>query len=210
MNTITPSPDTPLSRSQPRYSKREKTKIIRLLFIIMSITIAGCGTAPVATETPDPTVDYSSWQAVSTQIADAPLYMTNDYTIILRDEYLSYRHGSLQKRILLKRARDQTETVIADRLSSNIIFSPDGEWLAFATRDESVRLTLYRVRVDGSGLEALTDKTAFRFVGVRDMMWKSDGWIQAEFWNGQQSDLDSSWPPYRLSADGSGIIEAMS
>lgn len=181
--------------------------MIRLLVIMISITMAGCDSAPIATVTAAPTPDFSGWNTVSYWTQEAPLYAANGYAIIVRDELMSYRHGSIQNRVLVKRGRDGEETIIAERLGSDVIFSPDGAWLAFAVQDESLRLTLYRVKVDGSELEALTDKSAFRFMGARDMIWTSDDWIQAEMWTGGQSDLDSSWPRYRIAADGSGTVE---
>src|SRR5690606_9038268 len=49
-------------------------------------------------------------------------------------------------------------------------FSPDGEWIVFAGTDDGSS-DLYRVRVDGSGLEQLTDD---RFL-VREPRYSPDG-----------------------------------
>jgi hypothetical protein len=93
---------------------------------------------------------------------------------------------------------------------TDLIASPDGEWLAFGTMNrlstgiESVRPHLYRVRSDGSELQPLDTQgfDGYRVGAARDLRWENNDWLAFSLWDGSDG-----YYAYRLKADGSGTYE---
>lgn len=83
-------------------------------------------------------------------------------------------------------------TSATERIES-VSLSPDGQWLAFDS-DRSGNMDVYRMRIDGTGLEQLTRNTADDF----HPRWSPDG-RQIAFQSWRAGNRDS----YVVSADGS-------
>lgn len=77
------------------------------------------------------------------------------------DRILFTRLGPSQASLLVSNADGSGERALTQgALDYNPAWSPDGKWIAF-TSERNGSADLYRVRLDGSGLERLTDDPAF-------------------------------------------------
>ncbi|MEO8392725.1 MAG: hypothetical protein ABI700_07015 [Chloroflexota bacterium] len=102
-------------------------------------------------------------------------------------------------------------TTLSENFVTNLIASPDGEWLAFGTMNrlstgiESVRPHLYRIRSDGSDLQQLDTRGfgGYRVGAAMDLHWDGADWLAFTLWDG----TDGGYYVYRLKVDGSGTYE---
>lgn len=104
-------------------------------------------------------------------------------------------------------------TLTAD-LTTAPVLSPDGAWLAFGTMNplstagDALLPHVYRVRLDGTGLQRL-DAQGFPagLVGAPiDLRWLDDDCVALKLWDAAGND-DSNYHAFRLKADGSGDYE---
>ncbi len=103
--------------------------------------------------------------------------------------------------------------VLSRELVTLLLPSPDGEWLAFGTMNrlstagDALDPHLYRVRVDGSGLQQLDPQPfpAYAVGAPGDLRWLDDEWLAFSLWDG----TENGWHPFRLKTDGSGQYEAL-
>jgi hypothetical protein len=104
-------------------------------------------------------------------------------------------------------------TALTTHLASSVVRSPDGAWFAFDTFEWDIqpekgalpRIHIYRVRLDGTGLQMLdTQGLPNGTVGAQLAGWSPDGaWLAFQFWDG----TENGWHDYRVKADGSGLYE---
>ncbi len=100
-------------------------------------------------------------------------------------------------------------TMLSENFVTNLIASPDGEWLAFGTMNrlstgiDSIRPHIYRVRSDGSDLQQLDTKGfgGYRVGAANDLRWDGADWLAFTLWDGTAE----GYYAYRLKADGSGV-----
>ena len=100
---------------------------------------------------------------------------------------------------------------LSENFVTDLIASPDGEWLAFGTMNplstgaDSVRPHLYRVRIDGRDMQQLDMQGfgGYRVGAAIDLHWDGADWLIFKLWDG----TENGYYPYRLRADGSGIYE---
>ncbi len=140
-------------------------------------------------------------------------FQTEQYTIVACDDIFSYRHGTLINHKLCRQYDTGETAPLVEHVFSEVVLSPDQQWFAFAVQDQTtVHLDLYRMRVDGTGLQRLTKPDGQRFVGMRRLVWSQDGkWITMSTWTGSgPSDQESSWKDYRIQTDGSATLEPVS
>jgi Tol biopolymer transport system component len=102
---------------------------------------------------------------------------------------------------------------VISHVISSYVRSPDGAWVAFTTFNwafnsgngtpsSAAVVGVYRVRVDGSGLQKLnTRPLSVVAVGATEPIWSDDGaWVQVTVWDG----TTGGYHPIRIKADGSG------
>ena len=102
-------------------------------------------------------------------------------------------------------------TTLSEYFVTDLVASPDGEWLAFGTMNplstgkDPVRPHLYRVRSDGSDMQQLDTQGfgGYRVGAPHDLRWDDADWLTFSLWDG----TEGSYYPYRLKADGSGTYE---
>jgi hypothetical protein len=102
-------------------------------------------------------------------------------------------------------------TTLSKDFITDLIESPDGEWLAFGTMNrlstgiDSVRPHVYRVRSDGSDLQQLDTQGfgGYRIGAPLDLHWDDADWLGFTLWDG----TEGGYYAYRLKADGTGTYE---
>jgi Tol biopolymer transport system component len=85
---------------------------------------------------------------------------------VTKGDLLTYRIGPTTSELYIANADGSNEhrLIKSDGFDYHGAFSPDGKWIVFTSeRDGLGRASLYRVRVDGTGLERLTD-----WIGISD------------------------------------------
>lgn len=95
---------------------------------------------------------------------------------------------------------------LTPNLVTDLVPSPDGGWLAFGTMNplsmagDALKPHLYRVRLDGSGLQQLDSQPlpAYAVGAPRDLRWLSAAELAFSLWDGTAD----GWHPYRLSVPG--------
>ncbi len=104
-------------------------------------------------------------------------------------------------------------TTLTTTLTSALMPSPDGEWLAFGSMNvlgvDALKPHVFRVRRDGTGLQALDSQGFPDFaVGAPQISgWSSDGaWLNLTLWDGSG---ENGYHAYRLKTDGSGVYEPL-
>ncbi|GAB4475426.1 MAG: hypothetical protein Kow00124_16400 [Anaerolineae bacterium] len=110
--------------------------------------------------------------------------------------------------------RSLTSSSPLERVTSDLIPSPDSAWLAFTTlamagaddaggEGGAIRPRVYRVSADGTRFERLDTTGLPEFaVGAQGLRWTEDGvWLELSLWDGRAD----GWYVYCLRADGSGL-----
>jgi hypothetical protein len=106
--------------------------------------------------------------------------------------------------------------ILTADLTTAPVLSPDGAWLAFGTMNplstegDALLPHVYRVRLDGSGLQQLdTQGFPAGLVGApMELRWLDDDWVALKLWDAAGND-QSNYHLFRLKTDGSGVYEAL-
>ena len=94
--------------------------------------------------------------------AAAALVPGADAATATKGDLLIYRIGPSTSELFVANAdgSDEHRLIQSDGFDYHGSFSPDGKWIVFTSeRDGLGHSSLYRVRVDGTGLQRLTDWT---------------------------------------------------